>query len=486
MLVSLFLAYLLINPVVPAQTTDAPPPPAPAVFAPLPTPMPCMPPELTSNACATADAAPMVSRVYEVADLVVPFVGKPIPAPAAEQVDAPACPTPCSTIETVPAQHTTDARLMALIRAQVAPGSWAGRGGAAMAYEPVTMALVVRQTPQRQEQIARLLETLRKTQDTQVVVEVRMVAVPDDFHGFGGGSHPDGRADSGTASPFFLDGTGLQSFLRAALADRRTKDLAMPRLTVANGQDAKIEVTEQKFFVTDLKETPCNGGVVYLPHNQSFTTGTSLEVQAVVSADRRYVKMKVAGKDSQVAPGGASLVPVTTFVTPKFEGGSEGQPIPFTQFVQCPTFNVQAFARTLVVPDGKTAVFLGWKRTRPVQGLAPDFLGDLPFLSCLVLKACQSAAQVENVMVLVTPHILTHQEMEAKPPARVASTIPQAGTLVPVVYEEARPVCAPSRLANILADYQAACVRGDRAAATQWAVQALAVDPTCFQKKATK
>jgi hypothetical protein len=477
MLVSAFLAYLLINPVVPAQVLYAPPAPAaPPVFAPEATPMPAVPPQATCEASCT-----MVNRVYPVADLVVPIAGTPGAAPATVQVAAPACPAPGVTANGVQPQHTMEGRLMAIIRAQVAPGSWVSNGAAAMSYEPISMALVVRQTPQRQKQIARLLKSLRHAQDTEVVVEVRMIAVPAQVNRFGADRLPGGVTDSGSAPPLFLDSKNMQSFLNLALADRRTNVLAMPKLTVANGQDATIEMTKQEFFVTDLKETQCNGGVIYLPNNRPFTTGISFHIQPVASADGQYVKMRFAGKDTEVAEK-PSLVPVTSFVTPKFEGGAEGQPVPFTQFVQCPTFNCQQFERTLVVPDGETAVFLGWKTTRPTTPLVPEVLGDLPFVSCLFLNACQPAQQTENVLLMVTPHILTHEEMEVKRPAAVASC-PTTSPLLPAVYEQVTPEPANPRLMEFLASYQAACVRGDRAAATQWAVRALAVDPTCFQKK---
>ena len=44
------------------------------------------------------------------------------------------------------------------------------------------------------------------------------------------------------------------------------------------------------------------------------------------------------------------LFPVTTFVTPVFEGGSQGQPIPFTQFLQQPAFTNLNIKTTVVVP----------------------------------------------------------------------------------------------------------------------------------------
>ncbi len=55
-----------------------------------------------------------------------------------------------------------------------------------------------------------------------------------------------------------------------------------------------------------------------------------------MSADRRFVRMNIAPTLSNLASAVVPLFPVTTLITPVFEGGAQGQPIPFTQFVQQP------------------------------------------------------------------------------------------------------------------------------------------------------
>jgi hypothetical protein len=64
------------------------------------------------------------------------------------------------------------------------------------------------------------------------------------------------------------------------------------------------------------------------------------------------------------------LVPVTTQITPVFEGGSQGQPIPFTQFLQVPDVRTEKAEKTAVVPAGGTLVLGGWKETEPVASPA--------------------------------------------------------------------------------------------------------------------
>ena len=505
MVMSTFLAWFLVNPILPVMDLprDAQPPQA-------------LPPSIAACACGHAKDAcktaclagheRMVTCVYQVADLVVPIAHTPPPAPTSLPVAAKPCAAPSVSCTCGPPQQTTEDRLMVLIRTKVAPGSWIENGGAAsMDYYPIGMTLVVRQTPACQEQIAALLDRLRRAQDMEVVVEVRVIEVPDHWSGLSndfqrnafmsGGITCQAKnaftpdlgfpsMDNASGTPRFLDNSGLRSFLKTTLADRRTNVLSMPKLTVANGQDATIQTTEQQYFVTNLTEKRLDGQAYYLPRNQAFTTGMTLHVQPVVSADRRYVQMKLSIQDTELAIDPPAMTPVTTFITPVFEGGSVGQPIPFTQYLQRPVFAHHHFDHTVAVPNGNTVVFLGWQQKRPAKPLVPEVLRDLPFLSCMFLNACSATEETKSVLVLVTPHVLNEHETELKPPARVVDAAPKAGTIVPAKYEEAVPAPADTRLQELLMYYQVACDHGDRAVATQCAVRALAIDPMCFQKKA--
>ena len=72
--------------------------------------------------------------------------------------------------------------LIQLITQTVAPDSWQEVGGAGT-IQPfnTTLSLVVRQTQQVHDEIADLLEQLRRLQDLQVTIEVRFVTVSDRF-----------------------------------------------------------------------------------------------------------------------------------------------------------------------------------------------------------------------------------------------------------------------------------------------------------------
>src|SRR5690606_35232450 len=72
--------------------------------------------------------------------------------------------------------------LIELITSTIAPESWdeVGGPGAVSPYQG-NLSLVISQTQEIHEQIADLLEQLRRLQDLQVTIEVRFITINDNF-----------------------------------------------------------------------------------------------------------------------------------------------------------------------------------------------------------------------------------------------------------------------------------------------------------------
>ena len=80
-----------------------------------------------------------------------------------------------------------DQLLIRLITTTIEPQSWSDLGGkGTIQYFPLGMALVVNQTPDIQEQIIDLLTALRRLQDLEVAIEMRLVSVAESFYEFMG------------------------------------------------------------------------------------------------------------------------------------------------------------------------------------------------------------------------------------------------------------------------------------------------------------
>ncbi len=80
------------------------------------------------------------------------------------------------------ASNTQEEMLIKLISSTVSPQSWEAMGGpGTIDYHPLTMALVINQTVEIQEQIEDLLRALRRLQDVEVAVEVRFITISEEF-----------------------------------------------------------------------------------------------------------------------------------------------------------------------------------------------------------------------------------------------------------------------------------------------------------------
>ena len=106
------------------------------------------------------------------------------------------------------------------------------------------------------------------------------------------------------------------------------------------------------------------------------------------------------------------LFPITTFITPVFEGGSQGQPIPFTQFLQQPSFTNLNIQTTVVCPDGGTVLLGGLKTLREGRNeFGPPFLSKIPYLNRL-FKNVGVGRETRHIMIMVTPRIIITAEEE--------------------------------------------------------------------------
>ncbi len=198
----------------------------------------------------------LLQRTYSVADLVVPIpnFSTPFPEDATSGTAAPPSPP-----------KTDEQRLIRLIVSTIEPSSWSEVGGrGTIEYFPLGMALVINQTADLHEQIAELLDALRRLQDVTVAVEMRLVSVPEAIakrlrRQFGiNWNTPKTGAGSDAGKVVFLSDIQLFMLMEAIQGDRRTSVLQAPKLTLFNGQNATIQSEDQKVYTTGV-ETKWDG-----------------------------------------------------------------------------------------------------------------------------------------------------------------------------------------------------------------------------------
>ena len=335
-----------------------------------------------------AKASTRVTKVFAVADLVTP-----IPDFAVTNKDVKETKTPPQLVEA----------LRKLIHTSVSPESWTENGGnGTTVYHEVNHALVVTNTPKVVAEVNDLLTSLRKLQDTTICVQVREISTVsfpmDDLL-----KRVDAKpTDSDTIS---LAPDQVLRLLEGVSGDRRVNIVQMPKITMFNAQTASLSHGDQMSFVTGFDSQKVGDQTVMTPKSEVTTLGYSINLHPTLIDDNNATRLTIQYNWTGVEPN-VPLFPITWFVTPKFEGGFEGVPIPFTQFLQQPKFEKLSVSKTLVIDDGGTiAMPLGKRTRRTTTEQSPAVVAKVPYVNRL-FRNTKTISTPEDVVLLVTVRIV--------------------------------------------------------------------------------
>lgn len=393
--------------------------------------------------------------------------------------------------------------LIELITTTIAPTTWdeVGGPGSVSGFE-TNLSLVVSQTQEVHEQIADLLEQLRRLQDLQVTIEVRFLTLNDGFAeqigvdfdfqiddnisvsnqdvapAIPGMTNSRGGIDDvgpsimlgldratglptadfdipfstslaagpftsvgGAAVPSIVGSDGLNTgfailsdieaffLLQAAQADDRSNVMQAPKVTLFNGQQAFVSNTTQNPFVTSVIPVVGDFAAAHQPVIVVLSEGTSLSVQAVVSADRRFVRLTLVPFFSKI--GNVQEFTFTGKTITKSAKGNaddgagamssndEYQIERSGTTVQLPQFTFQTVTTTVSVPDGGTVLLGGIKslsEQRDERGV--PLLSKLPYVNRL-FRNVAIARGTQSLMMMVTPRIIIQEEEERNAVGRV-------------------------------------------------------------------
>jgi type II secretory pathway component GspD/PulD (secretin) len=392
------------------------------------------------------------------------------------------------------AKDTQEKQLIDLITSSIDPNSWQARGGGGtIDYTPITMTLTVNQTQDIQEQIQDLLESLRRLQDQEVAIEVRLISIEDDFFerigvdfalniktdqqttkiepqltsgvfkpapfindlgnagGIITGLAPGGALTSNLDIPIrqssfintvptfggytggglslglaFLSDIQVFLFLEASQGNTRFNVMQAPKLSLFNGQTAFLTVNDQQSFVTGVNvQTLGNGNPIFIPQIQPIQTGgVNVTLQAVISADRRFVRLTPTLNLSNVVPGPVAVVPVVVPIFPT--AADQPNTIVFTQLIQTPVVSSVSVGTTVSVPDGGTVLMGGLKRLSEARSeYGPPILSKIPYIDRL-FKNVGYGRNAESLLLMVTPRIIIQEEEETRQTG-FDRTVQQAG-----------------------------------------------------------
>lgn len=366
--------------------------------------------------------------------------------------------------------------LIELIQQTIAPDTWVDAGGTgAIEPFPTNLSLVISQTQDVHDQIADLLEQLRRLQDLQVAIEVRFITLQDDFFeriGIDFDAEIDDnilqlrRDDQGPSMAIGLDDNGVPTadldfpfnqgslqvstppfagtqvasgatfglailsdieaffIIRAATGNERSNVLTAPKVTLFNGQAASVADVSQRPFVIGLIPVVGDFAVAHQPVITVLNEGTQLGVQAVVSSDRRFVRLTLVPFFSQIGDveeftfsGSTTTDSGTNVVDPDGNPTGDKNNEAATRSgttIQLPTFSFTTVSTTVSVPDGGTVLLGGIKRLREGRNeFGVPGLSKIPYVNRL-FKNVGIGRETQSLMLMVTPRIIIQEEEEKK------------------------------------------------------------------------
>lgn len=235
-----------------------------------------------------------------------------------------------------------------------------------------------------------------------------------------GGFNPAAGASLGFA---ILSDLEAFFFINAAQGDQRSNVLQAPKVTLFNGQQASVADVSQSPFVISVIPVVGDFAAAQQPVIVVLSEGTFLTVQAVVSSDRRFVRLTVVPFFSEIRD--VDTFTFTGSTTTTEDSSSEGPDDDTTArsegattvtegtTVQLPTFAFVSVTTTVSVPDGGTVLLGGIKRLSEGRNeFGVPFLSKIPYVNRL-FKNVGIGRETQSLMMMVTPRIIIQEEEEA-------------------------------------------------------------------------
>ncbi len=216
-------------------------------------------------------------------------------------------------------------------------------------------------------------------------------------------------------------------FINAAQGDRRTNVLQAPKVTLFNGQNASVSDVTQNPFVISVIPVVGDFAAAQQPVIVVLSEGTFMTVQAVISNDRRFVRLTIVPFFSHIGTVNTFTFSGSTSTTvDTTKEGVQSTPNDHTVdsnnatrttsgvTVQLPSFSYVSVTTTVSVPDGGTVLLGGIKRLSEGRNeFGVPILDKIPYLNRL-FKNVGVGRETQSLMMMVTPRIIIQEEEEEK------------------------------------------------------------------------
>ena len=223
----------------------------------------------------------------------------------------------------------------------------------------------------------------------------------------------------------FLDDVQVDLLVEATQADDRSVVLTAPRLTFFNGQRAWMALQRQEAFVSGLVPITGTATGAFQPIIGRVSSGITLDVSAVVSADRRYVQLtswfdsselvelkKTAFTGAAGGGGGGFGGPGGGGGGGGGAGGAGGGVGNFAGEIELPIIAVNQIRTTVSVPDKGTVMLGGQRQVDEFETeVGVPMLSKIPWVNRFFTNRKQSKSE-KTVLFLMRPEIIIQEETE--------------------------------------------------------------------------
>jgi general secretion pathway protein D len=215
-------------------------------------------------------------------------------------------------------------------------------------------------------------------------------------------------ASAATTGFSYMDDIQVDLLIKATQADQRNVVLTAPRLTLMNGQRSFITIAKQIAYISNVIPVVGDASTSFQSVPGYVQDGFVLDIEGVVSADRRYVTMTVHFDTSTLL--GFDSVTVTGAVGGT--GTTGGRGATSEAEIQLPELQVQSIRTTVSVPDKGTILLGGQRRFEEVEiESGVPVLSKIPIINRFFTNRVDSEQELTLVM-LMRPEIVIQSENE--------------------------------------------------------------------------
>lgn len=197
----------------------------------------------------------------------------------------------------------------------------------------------------------------------------------------------------------FLDNLQVDFLIRATQANARSSIVQSPRLLMFNGQRANISVGRTQQYVSSVTPQLAEGVASVTPVINSAFSGTSLDVEGTISADRKYVTLTVQTQQLRDPR-------FSRFEVQRQSGNSPGI---FVTLLDQETADINT---TVSIPDGGTVLLGGLKLAGEIEVEAGvPILSNIPILKRAFTNTTM-VKDTQTLLILIKSKIIIQPEAE--------------------------------------------------------------------------